>query len=44
MCELREVASGKVLEEWHPGKNKTLPGWAERFAQDLGDLKAAASN
>jgi|GEM_PF-935372 len=42
--ELREVASGKLLDEWYPGKNKTLPKWAERFVQDLAPLKEGAPN
>jgi hypothetical protein len=43
-CELREVASGKLLDEWYPGKSKTLPKWAEQFAQELSPLEEDAPN
>lgn len=38
-CELRDVKSGKLLDEWHQGKTKILPEWAESFAQDVGELE-----
>jgi hypothetical protein len=38
-CELLDIKSGRILDEWHHGKSKALPKWAEPFAQDVGDLK-----
>lgn len=37
-CELRDVRSGGLLDEWHGDKRKALPKWAELFAQDAGDV------
>jgi hypothetical protein len=37
-CELLDVNSGRTLEQWHRGKSKALPKWAEPFAKDIGDL------
>ncbi|GGA61900.1 hypothetical protein GCM10011507_11790 [Edaphobacter acidisoli] len=42
-CELRDVMSGELLDEWHRGKSKTLPGWAEPFAKDVGDLEGPSN-
>jgi hypothetical protein len=43
-CELRDVGSGRIIEEWQRGKNKALPQWAEPFAQDVGDMQEHSSN
>jgi hypothetical protein len=46
-CELRDVATGKMLDEWDRdewdrSKGRELPGWCKLFAQDLDDLKEPA--
>jgi hypothetical protein len=34
-CQLREIASGKVLSEWRLTDGKPIPAWAQPFGTEL---------